>query len=315
MKSIKIFLISIILLTGSALYSQEDATYNFLRLEVDARSAALAGTFTTITNDVNAIFYNPASLSTINKKQASVGFFKYLLDINSGNAAYTQKIKDYGYFGAGLRFINYGEFDKYDENFNNLGTTSASDLALNLTYSNIYETAIHYGVSLKFIYSSIDEFKSTAVALDFGFLYNVPSDKFSAGASLLNLGTQLSSYNGTREKLPIEFKVGVSKELEYLPLMLNVGFSNLALESDNFFDRFKTFTVGGEFTLNEYVDLRVGYNNMERQNLKTGNTTGLGGFSAGIGFNYEKKYLLDYSFNSMGKIGATHRFNLRFILE
>jgi len=315
MKPLKIFFVSVFLLAGSVLYSQQDATYNFLKLEVDARSAALAGTFTTITNDVNAIFYNPASISTIEKKQASVGFFKYLLDINSGNAAYTQKIKDYGYFGAGLRFINYGEFEKYDENFNNLGTTSATDIALNLTYSNIYESSIHYGASLKFIYSSIDEFKSTGVALDLGILYNLPSDKFSVGASLLNLGTQLSTYNGTRENLPIEFKIGVSKELEHLPLLFNVGFSNLALETDNFFDRFKTFTLGGEFTLNEYVDLRIGYNNMQRQDFKTGNTAGLGGFSAGIGFNYEEKYLLDYSFNSMGKIGATHRINLRFILE
>lgn len=293
-------------------YPQTNSTFNFLKLDVDSRSASLAGSFVSMENDVNCIYYNPAGLATLTSRQASVGFFKYLLDINSGNAAYSQKFKKYGYFGIGIRFINYGTFDKYDIYYNNVGTFTANDIAVSLGYANKYRERLNYGVNLKFIYSAIDEYKSTALALDLGLLYQFPEQSLSAGISLLNLGTQLKAYYETKESLPLDLRIGASKRLEYLPLILSVSLNYLNEDKDKFIDRFKNFTIGGEFTLNEYVKLRLGYNNQQRQDLKTGSSTGIGGFSAGIGLNYEKKYLLDYSFNSMGKIGTTHRVNIGF---
>ncbi len=39
--------------------AQQQNTYDFLKLNVDARSSAMAGSFVSMENDVNAIFYNP----------------------------------------------------------------------------------------------------------------------------------------------------------------------------------------------------------------------------------------------------------------
>ncbi|MCI0473184.1 MAG: UPF0164 family protein, partial [Ignavibacteria bacterium] len=78
--------------------AQQQYTYNFLTLNTDARSSSLAGSVVSMEDDVNFIFYNPASLATVKNMQASVGFFKYLMDINSGSAAYTQYFEDIGYF-------------------------------------------------------------------------------------------------------------------------------------------------------------------------------------------------------------------------
>lgn len=304
-----------LLLFSLNLFSQVNSTYNFLRLEVDARNAALAGSLIATENDVNMIFYNPASIATITKPQASVGFFKYLMDINSGNAAYAQAYKNIGYFGASIRYINYGEFEKYDENFNKMGTFSANDIALTIGYANLYEDKFFYGANLKFIYSNIDEYKSTAIALDLGAIYKVSSYDLNIGVSLLNLGKQISSYIDTKENLPLDLRIGAQKKLEYLPLTVSFSFSNLTEKTDKFIERFKYFTVGGEFILSENVVLRGGYDNLKRQDLKTGSSLGLGGFSAGIGLKYEEKYFLDYSFNSLGKIGSTHRINLKYILK
>lgn len=305
----------ILLFTSINLFSQTNSTYNFLKLEVDARSAALAGSLIASENDVNMIYYNPASIATIKKPQASVGFFKYLLDINSGNAAYAQSYENIGYFGASIRFINYGEFDKYDENFNNVGTFSANDIALTIGYANSYNDILYYGANLKFIYSNIDEYKSTALACDLGLMYKVSSYDLNIGISLLNLGKQISSYIDTKENLPLDLRIGAVKKLEYLPLTVSFSFNNLVEQTDKFINRFKYFTVGGEFVLSDYVMLRGGYDNQKRQDLKTGTSLGLGGFSAGIGLRYEDKYFLDYSFNSLGKIGSTHRINLKYILK
>jgi len=311
-----LFLVILFLVSGiSTLFSQPTTTYNFLKLDVDARSSSMAGTFIAAENDVNSLFYNPAGIATITKSQASVGFFKYLLDINSGNAAFAMKYGDYGYFSAGIRYVNYGSFDKYDENFNNVGTFSANDIAFSLGYANVYADRLFYGANAKIIYSGIDEYTSTGLALDLGLMYKLTEYEANLGISLLNFGTQLSSYIDTKEDLPLELRFGGSKKLEYLPLTFNFSFNNLIEDTDEFIDRFKNFSLGGEFILSDYFNLRIGYNNQLRQNLKTGSSTGLGGFSAGIGFKYEDKYFVDYGFNSMGNIGALHRINLRYIFD
>jgi len=299
----------------SFLYAQSITTYNFLKLDVDARSSSMAGSFVSMENDANLIFYNPAGLATVTTRKASVGFFKYLLDINSGNIAYTQKYKDYGYFGIGVRYVNYGSFDKYDEDLNNLGTFGANDIAISLGYANKYADRFNYGVNLKIINSKYDIYTSTGVAVDLGGLIQFPENMMSVGASLLNAGTQITSYMDTKEKLPMDLRVGITKRLEHLPLSVNFGLCRLTDDYDKFFDRFKNLILGGEFNINEYVDLRIGYNNQQRQDLMTGTSIGLAGFSAGLGIKYEDKYYLDYAFNSLGKIGSTHRINIAFNLK
>ena len=315
MRQILSFALAAILISFSSVsYSQSDKVYNFLNLDVDARSSSLAGSVVTAENELSSVFYNPAGISTLQETKVSVGFFKYLLDINAGNAAFGMKYKDKGYVAAGLRYVNYGSFTKFDEGYNEVGTFSANDLALTLAYSNYFSDNFSYGVGVSLIYSSIDEYNSAAVATDWGLLYRFPNLQMSVGASLLNLGTQLSSYNNSKENLPVNLKIGISKSLDYLPLTFNLAFNNLVQDTDEFFDRFKYVTVGGDFRFNEYFNLRIGYNNQLRQDLKTGSTTGLGGFSAGLGFRLMKKYTLDYAFNSLGQVGATHRINVGFNL-
>jgi len=310
---VKALVVAIVFVSNISLAQQQN-TYDFLNLNVDARSSAMAGSFVSVDNDVNAVFYNPAGLATLKGKQASIGFFKYLMDINAGNASYSQKYKDIGYFAAGVRYVNYGTFDKYDENYQSQGTFGASDLAISLGYANAYKENLKYGANVKFIYSNIDEYSSVGLALDLGALYMFPEQKLNFGLSVLNLGTQVKKYSSTTESLPLDIRFGMTKSLEHLPLTVNLGFARLADTYDNFFERFKNIIVGGEFTLNEYVLLRVGYNNVERKNFKTGSSIGISGFSAGFGIIIGDNYKLDYAFNSLGNIGAAHRFNLGFNL-
>jgi long-subunit fatty acid transport protein len=310
---LKIFIFALVFASNISIAQQQN-TYDFLNLNVDARSSAMAGSFVSVDNDVNSIFYNPAGLATLKGKQASVGFFKYLLDINSGNVSYSQKYKELGYFGVGIRYMNYGTFDKFDESYENIGTFGASDLALSLGYANKYKDNLNYGANLKVIYSTIDVYNSVGLALDLGAMYLIPDKKLNLGISILNLGTQVKEYLATSEKLPLDIRIGMTKTLENLPLTVNIGFANLANTYDKFYERFKNIIIGGEFVLNDYVLLRIGYNNTERQNFKTGSSLGIGGFSAGLGIKFTEKYKLDYAFNSLGNIGAAHRFNIGFNL-
>lgn len=299
----------IAILASQASPGETNTVYNFLRNDVSPRASALAGSFVTITNDPNSIFYNPAALSTLETPMGSIGFFKHLLDINAGYVSYSQSYEDLGYFGAGILYTNYGTFDETDDLGNNLGTFSATDFALMLGYSNLFEESLHYGVNAKFIYSSIAGYKSTALAADIGLLYSIPESKVTIGASIRNIGSQLTSYISTRENLPLDVVVGASVVPRGLPLLLNVNFHKLNEDQGKFGDRFRAFTVGGEFTLSKVLQARVGFDNEKRKDLKIGTSSGLAGFSGGVGITVSN-YKVDYSLSSLGKIGNLHRISI-----
>ena len=289
--------------------AETNTVFNFLRNDVSPRAAALAGSFVTVTGDPNSIFYNPAGMSTLEVPMGSIGFFKHLLDINEGYVSYSMPFEDLGYFGAGIIYTNYGTFDETDDLGNNLGSFTASEFALTLGYSDILEDNVHLGANVKFIYSSIASYTSTGIAADLGMLYAIPETKVTIGASLRNLGSQLTSYMSTKEDLPLDFAVGFSVVPRGLPLLLNVNFHKLNESQDNFTDRFRAFTVGGEFTLSKVIQARVGFDNEKSKDLKTGTTLGLAGFSGGVGIKVNE-YVVDYSLSSLGGIGNLHRISI-----
>jgi hypothetical protein len=129
------------------------------------------------------------------------------------------------------------------------------------------------------------------------------------GASLRNAGAQISSYNGIREDLPLDFSVGGSIVPRGLPLLLNLAFHRLTDETTDFFDRFSSFTIGGEFTVSSAVLLRFGYDNARRRDLKVGSSSGLAGFSTGIGIVIDD-YRLDLALNSYGKVATLYQISL-----
>ena len=306
----------LLLITGAiTARAQDNSSYDFLKVDPSARSSALAGAFETTTDDPNIIFYNPAGLSTMTKKKVSAGFGKYLLGINFGAVSYVQKYKNIGWFGAGVKYFNYGTFDYTDENGVTSGTFGASDLMLSLGYSNYLYDIVNYGVNVKYIYSKIAGYNSSAFAVDFGLMYVIPSDQIQLGLSVNNLGSQINSYIDTKEKLPLDIRIGASKKLEHLPLRLSFSLSNLNQSRDKFIQRFKSFSLGGELSFSENVAVRIGYDNQKRQDLKLGTSLGIAGFSAGIGIKFLNRYQFDYALNSFGKVGSMHRFNLGYSFE
>ena len=290
-------------------HAQGTGTYAFLRNDVSARAAALNGSFVSMINDPNVLFYNPAGLTTIEKASGSVGFLKHLLDVNAGNMAYAQYLDGVGNIGAGFTFIDYGTFSQTDQFLNHLGSFGATEFALVAGVATPLDEQTAIGANVKAIYSSIASYRSSAVALDLGFLYVIPSENITIGASILNLGRQLKSYAGTRESLPLDFKIGITKRPEHLPVFLNLDFHKLNESQESFFQRLRTFSFGAEFLMSESVRLRVGYSNEQRKELKLGTSSGLAGFSLGGGVAVEE-YQFDYAFNSYGKIGALHRISL-----
>lgn len=299
------------------LFSQTQIpAFEFLRVDPGAKASSLAGAYDTYTDDPNAMFYNPASLSTITKSKVSAGFGKYLLDMNFGTLSYAMKYKKLGWFGVGIKYFNYGKFDRTDESGVSTGEKfSANDLMISIGYGNFIYEKLNYGITLKYIYSGIAEYKSSAIAFDFGLLYVIPGPQIAVSFGVNNFGTQLSKYIGTKEKLPLDVRIGFSKRLEHTPVRLNATFAKLNESREKFVQHFKAFSLGLEFIFSDNVSARLGYDNESRQDMKLGTSLGISGFSTGLGIRFGEKYVFDYSLNSLGKVGSTHRVNVGYIFN
>jgi hypothetical protein len=301
-----LFLLPVILITNLAIAQN---TYEFLRLDMSARAGALGGTFVSNNDDPDVIFYNPAGMQLLTDNPISFSFVKHLLDINLASLSYSTEYEGIGRVGAAVKYINYGTFDKADENGQRLGEFGAGEFAFIAGYANRLDENFYYGANAKFIYSGIADHSSTAIAFDVGLHYAISAEQLNVGFSILNVGTQLSSYIDTKEDLPLDFVIGVSKKLEYLPLKLYLDFHKLNEERDEFYQKFKAFSVGAEFTLSKTLLLRLGYDNEKRSELKIGTFAGIAGFNAGLGVNISN-YRFDYGFSSMGAIGELHRISI-----
>jgi hypothetical protein len=284
-------------------------TYDFLRLDMSARAGALGGSFVTNNDDPDVIFYNPAGLQLLTDNPVSFSFVKHLLDINLASVSYSMEINDIGRFGAAVKYINYGTFEGADENGRLTNDFGAGEAAFIIGYGNQLDENFYYGINAKFIYSGIADRSSSAAGVDVGLHYAVPSEQLNVGFAILNAGAQISSYYDVKEDLPLDFVIGVSKRLEYLPLRLSLDFHKLNEKRDDFLQKLKAFTVGAEFTLSKTLRLRFGYDNEKRTELKIGTFAGIAGFNAGLGAVISN-YRFDYGFSSMGAIGELHRISI-----
>ena len=299
----------VLLVMATTASAQKPRVYEFLRNDASARAAAMGGTFATITGDPTGLFYNPALLQTVDSTQASFTGFKHLLDINSGFAVVGTEIEGIGKVGAGINYNNYGAFQRVDRMGRELGEFGSSDLALSVGWGTELGEGFSAGLAAKFIYSNIDTYSSSALALDGGLLFVDTARRVNAALSLLNLGSQLSTFNDLSEPLPLDLKLGISHTLRGLPLQIGVNFHRLLDSTDNFLARFEEFSVGGEFTVSRPIRLRFGYDHATRRDIAFGESKGLAGFSAGLGV-VVKEYRFDYAFNSLARLGSLHHFSI-----
>jgi len=305
----RFFFAILLLISVVSLTNAQNNTYEFLRVGLSPRAAALGGSFVAATDDPDVIFYNPAGIYNLEETPVSFSYVNHLLDINLASLSVTRNIEGIGKFGASVQYINYGTFPRTDEYANKNGEFGAGEFAFSAAYAGLIDENFVYGANIKFIYSGIAEYSSTAAGIDVGLQYLIPEENFSFGFAVSNIGTQLSKYVSTNEELPLDVSLGASKRLLHLPLRFFVDFHKLNERQNKIFNRLKNFSFGGEFTLSKVLKLRAGFDNEKRTELKIGSFAGLAGFAIGLGITV-KDYQFNYAYSSMGQIGALHRIGV-----
>lgn len=294
-----------------AAQSAGTTVFEFLKTHYSARGAAMGNNLVAVSGDVNAMFYNPAVLAQMSEAQWTANYVDHLLDFQAGQLLYGRKSARFGTVGLGLLYFNYGDFEETNSFGEPTGRDfSASEFALGLSVSNQLGEGFDYGLNAKLIYSSLDEYSASGMALDGGIIYSPEFiENFQFGVSVSNLGFIASSYTDADEKMPLYVRLGFSKKLAHLPLLFTASLNDLTLGNEETFDIVKRFSLGGEFDISEIVKFRIGYDNSINQSVKPLNGRSFGGISAGLGISW-KKFRLDYAYSEFGDLGSQNRFGI-----
>ncbi|WP_395047937.1 type IX secretion system protein PorQ [Flavobacterium sp.] len=317
-------------------YSQigGQSVYQFLNLISSPRQAALGGkTITNYDYDVNQPLFNPASINTEMDGRLAVNYGNYFGDVTYGTGAFAYTYdRHVQTLHGGITYINYGKFDGRDEFGVATGEFTGSEIALSLGYAyNVPFTKLYLGGNAKFISSTLESYNSFGVAADLAAMYVDDKNDINYGLVVRNFGTQITTYNGTNEKLPFEVIAGISQELENVPIRWhltlenlqkwNVSFANPARsqqtidgeateEKVGFLgNTFRHVIFGAEIFPKKAFSLRLSYNFRRAAELKILEQRTFSGISAGFGLRF-RKFRFDYSYSRYTLAANTSLFGL-----
>ena len=277
------------------------AGFNFLKIGVGARPAALGGAYTAVVGDLEATGWNPAGLFGIRERSATISYSSYLVDTEAGFLSVAFPGPD-RIWSLSVNYFSHGDLRRTDAEGQDLGTFGAFDVAAYVTAAQqVWNHRLTLGVNLKAIYSSIDDFTSDAYAIDLGVIGPGPIKGMKLGISLANIGAVRSGFTeGFEDSLPVLFRAGFTHRPAHAPLPL-MFLADFNVPNDG--DAYATF--GAELRIAEGFYLRPGYS-LQQTGLEGDESLGL---SAGAGIELDR-YRIDYAFTSFPTLGDVHRVSL-----
>lgn len=289
------------------------STYQFLNLVASPRQAALGGkVFTNVDYDVTQGLLNPATINVEMDNQLALNYSSYLGGISYGTVAYAYTWdRRTQTFHVGATYINYGDFDGYDEFGNPTGTFTGNEAALSVGYARqIGRSDFYAGGNFKIITSVLEQYSSLGIAFDAGLIYINEDLEFNAAMVVRNVGTQITTYAGQNEPLPFEVALGLSQTLENMPLRWHLTFENLQQwpigvanpardeidldgnrteENVSFFNNLLRHTIiGAELFPERGFNLRIGYSFRRAEELRILEQRNFSGLSFGVGMRLNK---------------------------
>lgn len=286
-----------LLLAGPALGAE---TASFLDIGVGARGLAMGGAYTALADDANAVYWNPAGLARLEKREVSASHSELGSSTRHDFLAYAHPTSQATLAGA-FTYLNQGTIAGRDAAGRATAGYDASDAAVAFAAGRRTDLA-DLGVSVKYLRSHIAGTEAQGFAADAGLRRELEArgGKVVLGAALRNIGPGLK-YETQRNDLPLRAAFGAGYRFasgHALAAEFQNGPRGAGTEGG----------AGGELKAHEGVFLRLGYTSKSSAvegsgfDAARGLTLGLGLRRGGFG--------LDYAAQAAGELGSTHRFTL-----
>lgn len=267
---------------------------SYLRSGAGARALGMGGAAVALVDDVTATVWNPAGLTRLGLYATQFGSMTSFLseDRSLNYLAYAQHVEGRGDFGVAVQHYALEKIDGFDAAGNPAGTFSDQELALGLTYANLIDYRLRYGVTLRGLWQGLAEARAFGYGGDIGLQYqpSLASD-FRLGLNLQNPVGALTWDSGRQDLVAPNLKLGLADKT------LN---SRLAIAADLDLplgaDGEPSPHLGAELWLLEGLAVRAGMNRRD--------------FSAGATWSYEF-YQVDYAWQlAQNHLGDSHQLSL-----
>jgi len=307
-----------------------------LLIPVGSAGTALAGSNLAAATGLDAIYWNPSGLTSLNGKTGEVLFSNqsYIADISVNYFAGAYKVPSLGTFALSIKALGFGDIPI--TTINNPGGTgetySPTYITWGLTYGRVMTDRISIGTTIKFVYNKIARETASTYAFDFGINYNVVNSGLQFGVVLKNFGPGMTFTGQDLEQfyVPLGSQIGTPAEPRLtelatfdLPTALSLGISyDFKLDKKNNLTTHGTFqnnsfssdnvNLGLEYNFNKLVYLRGGYQFTNDES----NVSGFNGPTFGAGFKYASSSNFnigfDYAYRSSDIFDANQFFTINF---
>jgi len=247
---------------------------SYAQIKPGAKQIALSHSDVALSNDVYALFNNPAGLSQQNWREFSIYYSPSpfgLSDLSNSSAVYHEPT----YFGSfAIGFSNYG-FDLYKEN------------NFFLSYSSNILTNFYIGATLSYRNLSIKNYGSenSFTILLGGITYLTQNLRIGFAIDNITYATIGKNDN----QIPTIFNLGLCYTL------LGKMIITTAIEKE--VENNASLRVGIDYEIIKYLNIRIGAMNEPSS------------FSAGIGINYSI-FEIDYALFNHQDLGFTHQLGV-----
>ncbi len=319
-KTALVLLVVGLLLAGSSVYAAGFAKVgttgsDFLKIPIGTRGVAMGNGFSALSNDVTAMFWNPAGLMNVEGESVYLENIRWLADIsyNAVGAAYNiNPFWTVGVFGA---MMNSGDIEVTTvENQNGTGEYfSVNNLVAGVSVASKLTDKFSFGANIKYVREDLDKEISGSYAVDVGTMYDTRWNTVRISMNIRNFGPEIQlagTYhdwdNGTllpdeqsylAYHFPMVFRLGLAAD----PILTAQNRLTVVGELEHPNDNVERINLGGEYAFQEAFFLRGGY---------TFNHDSLG-LSAGVGVKFAG-FEIDYAVSDYGVLDLVHRFSIQF---
>lgn len=285
----------LVLLGASTAYAADETgktSFHFLNLGTGARLEALGTVGTTLSEESDAMDWNPARLAHARALSASAAWFSWLEGVQGGHIAAAMPVGANGLvLGLTARSLGVDEFDNTDAE----DPASQSDAAFAIGGAMPLSESLAAGLSLKLVTSEVADEKATGLSADAGVDYQWTRG-WNVACAARHLGPGFAYGDGTENQLPTQFAAGVggtTRKLRY-------GVEGLWENGPGWGG------VGGlEYTPFPRLALRAG------TRLDSKPESAVEPWSAGAGFEVRPGLSVDYAFRD-AMPEPSHRLGLRW---
>lgn len=295
--------------------------FQFLKIPVDARSAAMSQAVATNAMDASSLYWNPALVAQIPAKTV-VGFShtSYHADVKLNYAALARDVGSLT-FGLSLHTMDSGEMDVTTE-FQPFGTGETFkviDMSVGLTVAQQLTDLFSYGVTARYVEEGVASVTHQTLVLDAGIFYRVGTTGTTMAVSIRGFGFD-SSGDGQIERTVVSGDgVRIEDDFEAITpattFLMGISYDVFhgagddrsllfSVQLNNPNDNAESYNVGVEYVWNSMLALRTGYRlGVEELNAPS---AGFGLMLPGVGPDVR----FDYGFNQLERLGSVHRISL-----